>query len=59
MSLGGNLSEESVGRMTFERHKDRGKWSKRVDTSMGLLVSYCQMLCLSGLRWRRLWVVGV
>jgi hypothetical protein len=21
--------------------------------------SYCQMLCLSGLRWRRLWVVGV
>jgi hypothetical protein len=23
------------------------------------LTSYCQMLCLSGLRWRRLWVVGV
>jgi hypothetical protein len=24
-----------------------------------MATSYCQMLCLSGLRWRRLWVVGV
>jgi serine/threonine protein kinase len=30
-----------------------------VYVAMEFVPSYCQMLCLSGLRWRRLWVVGV